>query len=137
MSDLWISSLLCKIVLLLHMSHCYKSLPITTNVVSLNPLMVRCTRYNIIICDKFCQWFAADWWFSPGSLVSSPNKTDHYDITDIHVWLKVALSTIALTLTHIVTFKWGKSIFTFVFVLQIFWFYCEWNWWKWQSCRVN
>jgi len=32
------------------------------------------------------------------SMYSSTNKTDHHDITDI--LLKVALSTITLTLTH-------------------------------------
>jgi hypothetical protein len=37
----------------------------------------------------------AGWWFSPGTLVSSTNKTDHYDITEI--LLKVALNTIILT----------------------------------------
>jgi hypothetical protein len=31
-------------------------------------------------------------WFSPGTLVSSTNKTDHYDITEI--LLKVAINTI-------------------------------------------
>ena len=33
-------------------------------------------------------------WFSPGTLVSSTNKTDHHDITEI--LLKVAFSTITL-----------------------------------------
>jgi hypothetical protein len=37
-----------------------------------------------------------DRWFSPGTLVSSINKTDHHDITEI--LLKVALNTITLTL---------------------------------------
>jgi hypothetical protein len=32
------------------------------------------------------------WWFSPGPAVSSTNKTDRHDITDI--LLKVALNTI-------------------------------------------
>jgi hypothetical protein len=43
------------------------------------------------ICDRF----------SPGtcSTVSSTNKTDHHDITEI--LLKMALNTITLTLTHI------------------------------------
>jgi hypothetical protein len=34
-------------------------------------------------------------WFSPDTPVSSPNKTDHHDITEI--LLKVALNTITLT----------------------------------------
>jgi hypothetical protein len=35
-------------------------------------------------------------WFSPGTPVSSSNKIDHHDITEI--LLKVALNTINLTL---------------------------------------
>ena len=34
------------------------------------------------LCDKVCQWLAAGWWLSPGSPVSSINKTDHHDITE-------------------------------------------------------
>ena len=37
-------------------------------------------------------------WFSPGTPVSSTNKTDHHDIAEI--LLKVALNTIAITLTQ-------------------------------------
>ena len=47
------------------------------------------------LCDKICQWLATGWWFSPGTLVSSTNKTDHHDI--IEILLKLALSTITLT----------------------------------------
>jgi hypothetical protein len=43
------------------------------------------------LCDKVCQWLATGRWFSPGIPVSSTNKTDHHDITEIS--LKVALST--------------------------------------------
>ncbi len=28
------------------------------------------------LCDKVCQWLAIGLWFSPGTLVSSTNKTD-------------------------------------------------------------
>ena len=62
-----------------------QSVPITTNFVSLNPAQARCTRYNIM-------------WFSPGTMVSSTNKTGHHDITEI--LLKVALNTIILTLFY-------------------------------------
>ena len=41
------------------------------------------------IYDKVCQWLATGRWFSP---ISSTNKGDHHDITEI--LLKVALSTI-------------------------------------------
>jgi hypothetical protein len=44
------------------------------------------------LCDKVCQWLAADQWFSLGSPVSSINKTDRHDIAEI--LLKVALNTI-------------------------------------------
>jgi hypothetical protein len=60
------------------------SMPITTNVV------------NTTLCDKVCQWLATGQWFSPGTLVSSTNKTDCHDITEI--LLKVVLNTITMTL---------------------------------------
>ena len=44
------------------------------------------------VCDKVCQCLATDRWFS---LISSTNKTDHYDITQI--LLKVVLNTINQT----------------------------------------
>ena len=40
--------------------------------------------------DKVCQWLAVGRWFSPGTLVSSTNKTDCHDIAEI--LLKVALT---------------------------------------------
>jgi len=54
--------------------------------VNLNPL-----RQGVLyttLCDKVCQWLAAGWWFSPGTPVTSTNKTDGHDITEI--LLKVA-----------------------------------------------
>jgi len=45
------------------------------------------------LCDKVCQWLAAVW-FSLGTPVSSTNKTDHNDITEI--LLKVAFNTITI-----------------------------------------
>jgi hypothetical protein len=42
-----------------------------------------------VICDR---------WFFLGTPVSSTNKTDHHDITEI--LLKVALNTITLTPSH-------------------------------------
>jgi hypothetical protein len=55
--------------------------------------MYLCTQYNIL-CDKVCQWLATGWWFSPGTPVSSTNKTECHDITEI--LLKVGLNTITL-----------------------------------------
>ena len=51
---------------------------------------------NTTLCDKVCQWLTIGRWFSPGTLASSTNKTDHHDIAEI--LLKVALNTITLTL---------------------------------------
>ena len=58
----------------------------------LSPLMLsirisngaRCTT----LCDKVCQWLATDWWFSPGSPISTTNNTWPSDRTEI--LLKVA-----------------------------------------------
>ena len=62
----------------------------------LSPLMlwVRISiraRYTTL-CDKVCQWLATGRWFSPGTPVSSINKTDSHIITEI--LLKVSLNTI-------------------------------------------
>ena len=62
-----------------------QSVSITANVVRSNPTLR----------DKVCQSLAKGRWFSPGTPVSSTNKTDHHDITEI--LLKVALSTIRPT----------------------------------------
>ena len=53
----------------------------------LSPLMLwlriairaRCTA----LCDKVCQWLSPGRWFSPDPPVSSINKTDRHDITEI------------------------------------------------------
>jgi len=57
------------------------------DVVSSVSIMARCTA----LCDKVCQWFATGRWFPPRPAVSSTNKTDRHDITEI--LLKVALNT--------------------------------------------
>ena len=69
------------------------------------------------LCDKVCQWFAARRWFSPGTPVSSTNKTDRHDIAEI--LLKVALNTITkpqyLTTTFYSTYSetlWGHEPFS-------------------------
>jgi hypothetical protein len=41
--------------------------------------------------DKVCERLATGWWFSSGTPVSSTNKTEHHDITEI--LLKVVLNT--------------------------------------------
>jgi hypothetical protein len=40
----------------------------------------RCVQHYHL-CDKVCQWIATGRWFSPGSPVSSINKTDRHNIT--------------------------------------------------------
>jgi hypothetical protein len=44
------------------------------------------------LCDQICQRLVTGRWFSLDIPVSSTNKTDHHDITEI--LLKVALNTI-------------------------------------------
>ena len=39
--------------------------------------------FDTIVCGKVGQCFATGMWFSPGNLVSSNNKADHHDITEI------------------------------------------------------
>ena len=50
---------------------------------------------NTALCDKVSQLFAVSQWFSPGTPVSSTNKTNCHNITEI--LLKVVLNTIILT----------------------------------------
>ena len=94
-----------------------QSVPITTKVVNSNPVHgdVYSIQHYVIkfvsdlqqvggflyttLCDKVCQWLAAGRWFSPGNLVSSTNKTDCHDITEI--LLKVELSTINQPFTQL------------------------------------
>ena len=72
----WIYNYLCN--------QCLSSLMLWVRL----PLKVRCTT----LYDKACPWLAAGRWFSPGRRVSSTNKTDRHEITEIV--LKVALNTI-------------------------------------------
>jgi len=73
------------------------SVPITTKVVSSNPAHdeVYSIQHYVI---KFIFYFRHAVWFFPGTPVSSTNKSDRHDITEI--LLKVALNTIVLTLLH-------------------------------------
>ena len=56
--------------------------------------------------DYLRQWLSADRWFSPGTLVSTTNKTGHHDITEMPVLLKVALNIITITLYMLRQWKW-------------------------------
>ena len=74
-----------------------QSVPITTEVVSSNTVHVEVSSIQRI-CDKGCQRLATGRWFFPGTPVSSTNKTDRHDITEI--LLKVALNTINQPANH-------------------------------------
>jgi hypothetical protein len=89
----WIYNYLCN--------QCLSSLMLWVRI----SIRVRCTT----LCDKVCQWLATGRWFSSGPSVSSTNKTDSHDLTEI--LLKVALNTIKQTKqTNILS--WG-----FLFIL--------------------
>ena len=60
----------------------------------LNGAVVRRDVLDTTLCDKVCQWLATGQWFSLGTSVSSTNKTDSQNITEI--LLKVALNTITI-----------------------------------------
>ena len=64
-----------------------QSEPITTIVVG-----SRLRARHTTLCDRVCQWLAGGRWFSLGPPVSSTNKTNRHDITEI--LLKVVLNTI-------------------------------------------
>jgi hypothetical protein len=55
-------------------------------------MVFNATFLDTTLCDKVCQLLSTGQWFSPGTPVSSTNKTDNQDITEI--LLKVALSTL-------------------------------------------
>ena len=55
------------------------------------------------LCDKVCQWLATGRWISPGTPVSSINKTDRHDIAEI--LLKVAIDIINQPLTATVFYN--------------------------------
>ena len=70
-------------------------------------IRARCTT----LCDKVCQWLSTCLWFSPDPPVSSTNKTDRRNLTEI--LLKVALNTIKQTNKHHIIFLnkiWHKNI---------------------------
>jgi hypothetical protein len=62
-------------------------------------------------CDKVCQWLMTGRWFSLGTPVSSTNKTDRHDITEI--LLKVASYAINLNLIFIISDFWDRGIFIY------------------------
>ena len=75
----WIYNYLCN--------QCLSSLMLWVRI----PNRARCTTS----WDTVCQWLVTGRWFSPGTPVSSINKTDHHDISELS--LKVALNIIQPT----------------------------------------
>jgi hypothetical protein len=78
----------------------WKKKPIQISVNASNKWNTDVTRSCTIIlcttlCDQVCQWLAIGRWLYSGPPVSSTNKTDHHDITEI--LLKVVSSTIKQT----------------------------------------
>ena len=65
--------------------------------------------HNTTLCDKVCQWLAASQWFSLRTQISSTNKTDRHDITEI--LLKVALITITLNSIFYISSYSGNDVF--------------------------
>jgi hypothetical protein len=63
---------------------------------------------NTTLCDYVCQWLAADLWFSPGTLVTSTNKTDCHDIIEIRS--NLILFGICCIIFYIVFFIWQSTI---------------------------
>ena len=87
----------------------------------LSPLMMR-VRISIrarctTLYDKVCQWLATGRWFSLGPPVSSTNKTDCHNITEI--LLKVALNTVKQTNKKYISPRH-----------RLFCLYRFWIWWK-------
>jgi hypothetical protein len=90
------------IVWLLDLQLPMQSVPITTKVVSSSP-----AHGEVLSIKHYVKKFVSDLrqagrWFSPGTPVSSTNKTSHHDITEIR--LKVALNTITIT-QYLTTFN--------------------------------
>jgi hypothetical protein len=77
---------------------------ITTIVVSSNPAQAMCILDTIQVCQRL----ATGRWFSP---VSSTNKTDHHDITEI--LLKVNQLHLWQEFDHLLTFSSNAFIIFF------------------------
>jgi hypothetical protein len=81
------------------------SVPITTKVVSSNPIQAICTQYQHYVIKFVSDLQQVDGFF-PGTPISSTNKTDCHDKTEI--LLKVVLNITILTLTLYIKFEVTK-----------------------------
>jgi hypothetical protein len=76
--------------------------------VFIGKILLRQGVLDSTLWDKVCQLLAAVRWFSPGTPVSSNNKTDRHDISEILLqmalntintgWLRIRMITIKLLL---------------------------------------
>jgi hypothetical protein len=76
--------------------------------------------FDTKLCDNVCHWLATSQWFSPGTPISSTNKTDRQELTEI--LLKVAFNTINQTTRYIIvntTDTWKKENSSHVHVLKL------------------
>jgi hypothetical protein len=73
--------------------------------------------FDTTLCDKDCQWLVTCRWFSACTPVTSTNKTDRHDITE--VLLKVVLNTITLILAQMSLGCWIYNLFIFNFKIAI------------------
>jgi hypothetical protein len=48
-------------------------------------IQLRRAVLDTTLCDKVCQWLAAGQWFSPGNHVSTTNKTDRQNISEMYI----------------------------------------------------
>jgi hypothetical protein len=64
------------------------------------------------LCNKVCQWLTTGRWISLGTPVSSTNRTDRNDITEI--LLEVALNTITLTKQIMVSHEDHQFLYIFM-----------------------
>ena len=55
---------------------------------------------DTILCDRICQWLATGRWFYLGTAVSSSNKTDRHDISEILLKVAVKYYTSHTALLH-------------------------------------
>ena len=92
-----------------------QSVPVTTKIVSLNPVHgeVYSIQHYVIKFVRDLRQVCGFLWVLP---ISSTNKTDCHDITEI--LLKVALNTINQLTIHNTT--WAYSCMLFFFLLTVF-----------------
>ena len=102
---MWVSILFCRILsIICEQNYLSNMSRVIFSVLLIDHWSYRFTKVWIplrqgvlvtILCDKVCQWLAADQWFSLGTPVSSANKAECHDIAEI--LLKVPLNTITIT----------------------------------------